>query len=178
MSRPSSLIISSSASAWNREVRRFIDAGGNTTHSFGLGRLIGRMFALLYLQPKPLSLEEIAERLDISKASASTSARQLEKWRAVRHSSVDGDRRDFYEAETNFRLIVRDGLLPGIRKKLGSAGAQIARTLDAEAPAATSKAGVAAPEDIQIIRQRLKAARDLHAKLDGILSSRLLEHFL
>jgi|JI6StandDraft_1071083.scaffolds.fasta_scaffold00181_12 DNA-binding transcriptional regulator GbsR (MarR family) len=164
---------------WEREVRRFIEAGGNTTHAFGLGRLIGRMFALLYLQPRPLSLEEIAARLEISKASASTTIRHLEQWHAVRHKPVEGDRRDYYEAETEFRVIVREGLLPGIRKKLGSAGLQISRTLEAEAPAVgAGKSTSSIPADIQIIRKRLRAARDLHAKLDGILSSRLLEHFL
>ncbi len=164
--------------SWDREVRRFIDAGGNTTHAFGLGRLIGRMFALLYLQPRPLSLEEIAARLEISKASASTTIRHLEQWHAVRHKPVEGDRRDYYEAETEFRVIVREGLLPGIRKKLGSAGVQISRTLEAEVPVVTYKSASSHPADIQIIRKRLRAARDLHAKLDGILSSRLLEHFL
>lgn len=167
--------------SWEREVRRFIDAGGNTTHAFGLGKLIGRMFALLYLEPRPLSLEEIAARLDISKASASTTIRQLESWHAVRHKPVEGDRRDFYEAETEFRVIVREGLLPGIRKKLGSAGQQISRTLEADAsmPApAAPPTSESASTDIQLIRQRLKAASDLHAKLDGILSSRLLEHLL
>lgn len=164
--------------SWEREVRRFIDAGGNTTHAFGLGRLIGRMFALLYLQPGPLSLEEIAGRLDISKASASTTIRQLEEWHAVCHRPVEGDRRDYYEAETDFRVIVKQGLLPGIRQKLGSAGSQIARTLDAEVSGSGQHAASNNPDEIKIVRKRLKAARDLHAKLDGILSSRLLEHFL
>ena len=164
---------------WAREVRRFIDAGGNTTHSFGLGRLIGRMFALLYLHPKPLSLEEIALRLDISKASASLTARQLADWRAIRLVTVEGDRRDFYEAEVQFRVIIREGLLPGLRKKLQSARLQINRTLEADpANAHEQNGGHATPADSREIRRRLRAARDLHSKLDGILSSRLLDHFL
>lgn len=160
--------------SWDREVRRFIEAGGNTTHAFGLGRLIGRMFALLYLEPGPLSLEEIAARLKISKASASTTIRQLKEWQAVLLRPVEGDRRDFYEAQPDFRVIVREGLLPGIRKKLGSAGSQIARTLEA----GEKDAGHKTSESIQNVRSRLKAARDLHTKLDAILSSRLLEQLL
>lgn len=164
---------------WNKQVRRFVEAGGNTTHGFGLGRLIGRMFALLYLQPRPLSLEEIADRLDISKASASMTARQLADWRAIRLVSVEGDRRDFYEAETQFRLIVREGLLPGVRKKLQSAGIQINRTLSADpATAAQTGGDHATPTEVREIRRRLRAARDLHGKLDSLLSSRLLDHFL
>lgn len=156
-------------------MHRFIEASGNTTHAFGLGRLIGRMYALLYLHPGPMSLEKIASDLDISKASASLTIRHLEQWHAVRHVPVTGDRRDYYEAETAFRLIVRDGLLPGIRKKLSSAGEQINRTLHAEIPATS---GEAASPEVQVIRKRLKAAAALHKNLDGILSSRLLEKFL
>jgi DNA-binding transcriptional regulator GbsR (MarR family) len=180
---PSDTAADAESMDWNREVRRFIEAGGNTTHGFGLGRLIGRMFALLYLHPQPISLEEIAERLDISKASASLTARQLADWRAIRLVTIEGDRRDFYEAETKFNVIVREGLLPGMRKKLRSAGTQIGRTLSAAAPGAAPRSaenGDAEPNasEVREIRKRLKAARDLHGKLDRVLGSRLLDHFL
>lgn len=166
----------SQPSSWEKELHRFIEASGNTTHAFGLGRLIGRMYALLYLHPGPMSLDRIASDLQISKASASMTIRQLEQWHAVRNVPVTGDRRHFYEAETAFRMIVRDGLLPGIRKKLSSAGDQIERTLHAEAPApARDKSS---GPDVQMIRKRLKAAASLHKKLDAILSSRLLESLL
>ncbi len=163
-------------SSWEKELHRFIEASGNTTHAFGLGRLIGRMYALLYLHPGPMSLERIASDLEISKASASLTIRQLEQWHAVHHVPVTGDRRDFYEAETAFRMIVRDGLLPGIRKKLSSAGDQIDRTLHAEPPVPARDKSTA--PDVQLIRKRLKAAASLHRKLDAILSSRLLESLL
>ena len=163
-------------SSWEKELHRFIEASGNTTHAFGLGRLIGRMYALLYLHPGPMSLERIADDLKISKASASLTIRQLEQWHAVRHVPVTGDRRHFYEAETAFRMIVRDGLLPGIHKKLSSAGDQIDRTLHAERQ--VSDLDKSPAPDVQIIRKRLKAAASLHKKLDAILSSRLLENLL
>lgn len=163
--------------SWAREVRRFIEAGGNTTHAFGLGRLIGRMFALLYLSPRPRSLDDIATSLAISKASASMTIRQLEVWHAVRHVPVEGDRRDYYEAETEFRQIVRRGLLPGIRKKLATAGGQITRTLQAGDNAAAGQPGHS-PSEIQLIRRRLRTASSLHKKLDGLLSSRLLDKLL
>jgi DNA-binding transcriptional regulator GbsR (MarR family) len=160
-----------------RELRRFIDAGGNTTHAFGLGRLIGRMYALLYLEAEPLSLQEIARRLKISKAGASTAIRQLRQWNGVVLRRCPGDRRDFYEAQTDFAAIVREGLLPGLRQKMASAGLQIGRTLDAGA-ASTREAGGRASPRVQLLRQRLQAARDLHRKLDAIFSSPLLESML
>jgi DNA-binding transcriptional regulator GbsR (MarR family) len=172
----------SSTHAWDREVRRFIEAGGNTTHSFGLGRLIGRMFALIYLHPRPISLEQIADHLQISKASASTTVRQLEKWHAVTSIEMEGDRRDFYKVETRFSLIMKKGLLPSLQKKLRSAGEQINRALAAEPQ--QKKRGRPDDEELfnsaetQEIHKRLIAARNLHQKLDRILSSNLLDYFL
>jgi DNA-binding transcriptional regulator GbsR (MarR family) len=166
--------------SWDREVLRFIDAGGNTTHSFGLGRLLGRIFALLYLSPEPLCLEQISERLRISKASASIAVRQLASCRAVKKIESEGDRRDFYEVELNFGTILRNGLLPGIRKKFQSAGVQIERTLVASPVLQQVKTSARIEESSRHkeICRRLEVARGLHQKIDSLLSSPLLDQLL
>lgn len=172
-----------SCRSWSEERRRFIEAGGNTSHAFGLGRMIGRCFALLYLSPRPLSLEAIASSLSVSKASASISLRQLAELRAARQIWVPGDRRDYYEVETDFRLILREGLLPSIRKKLQSAGGQIDRSLAAGESSAFS-AEDSAPEAVRTVAdgaelyRRLRAARALHKRLDRFLASPFLAPLL
>lgn len=168
------------ATSWDAECRRFIEAGGNTTHSFGLGRMIGRVFCLLYLSPQVVSLEDVAARLQVSKASVSIVVRQLLEFQAVRHSTLAGDRRDYYEAETDFLLILRRGIMPGFRNKLQSAGIQIKRTLEV---GATPGDGSAAPDEHSVkdqeqIRRRLRKAQALHRRLDQILGSRILTKLL
>jgi len=168
-----------SAGAWNREVERFIDAAGNTTHSFGLGKLIGRLFALLYLSPEPLCLDQIAVRLGISKASVSITVRQLASWHAVRKVEDTNDRRDFYEAELQFGVILRNGLLPGVQKKLRSAGLQIDRALGV-APTVAQLESLPAEKggQHQEVCRRLRLARGLHQKVNTLFSSPLLEHLI
>lgn len=165
------------SASWTAETRRFIEAGGNTTHAFGLGRMIGRVFALLYLSPKPVALEDIATRLQVSKASVSIVVRQLLGLQAVRHMGFQGDRRDFYEPETDFLRILRQGVMPGLRKKLQSAGLQIDRTL-----LAGNEAHPASPEmtagELAEIHRRLREAQMLHRRLDRLLGSKLLARFL
>lgn len=166
--------------SWNVERRRFIEAGGNTTHSFGLGRMIGRVYALLYLTTEAISLEEIASRLKVSKASVSIVVRQLFEFKAVRHVTFSGDRRDYYEAKTDFLLIQRRGIMPGFRKKLQTAGMQIERTLGVGTIAG---GGSAAPdgcssEDRAEIRRRLRKAQALRSRLDQLLGSRILANLL
>lgn len=170
-----------SAAAWNREVSRFIAASGATTHSFGLGRLIGRLFALLYLTPEPLCLDQIAKKLKISKASASITVRQLAALHAV-HKVAEieaAGRRDFYQAELSFGVILRKGLLPGLQKKLRSAGVQIDRTLSVSPSQADLQDVPAATSDHhKEICRRLRLARGLYQKVNALFSNPLLEHLL
>ena len=60
----------------------------------GLPRSSGQIFGLLYLSTQALSLDEIAEALEISKASVSTGTRQLLGWHAIRQVWKPGDRKD------------------------------------------------------------------------------------
>ncbi|MFZ2281601.1 MAG: hypothetical protein WAW39_27635 [Prosthecobacter sp.] len=167
--------------AWNREVTRFIEASGATTHSFGLGRLIGRLFALLYLTPEPMCLDQIAKKLKISKASASITVRQLAALHAV-HKVAEieaAGRRDFYQAELSFGVILRKGLLPGLQKKLRSAGVQIDRTLGVSPSQADLHAAPAAASDHhKEICRRLRLARGLYQKVNALFSNPLVEHLL
>lgn len=168
-----------SPAGWNREVARFIDAAGNTTYSFGLGRLIGRLFALLYLTPEPLCLDQIAKKLRISKASASITVRQLAAWQAVHKVEETEGRRDFYQAELRFGIILKNGLLPGLQKKLRSAGMQIDRTLGvAPSVEQMESAPAAIGERHKEVCRRLLLARGLHQKFNDLFSSPLLEHFI
>ena len=114
-------------SEWSAACRSFIEAGGHTTQLFGLGRILGQLYALLYLSPRPICLDEIVDELKVSKASVSTTVRQLERWTAVKRVWIRGDRRDYYEAETDFNLLLKHGVLATLRKKLETAGTQIAK---------------------------------------------------
>src|SRR6266705_2328998 len=101
------IMAGSSNTEWLVARSNFIEAGGHTTQSFGLGRIIGQIYALLYLSPIALCLDTIAEELGVSKASVSTTIRQLERWTAVKRVWMKGDRRDFYEAETDFQSVLK-----------------------------------------------------------------------
>lgn len=157
--------------------RAFIEAGGNTTQSLGMGRIIGQIYALLYLSPRPICLDEIVEELGVSKASVSTAVRQLAGWGAVKRVWVKGDRRDFYEAETDFGAIMRNGVLEVIRKKLNTAGMQLAK-IEESLQAAQAERDGEQHEELALLAARLKRARKFHDKLSSVLGSSLLEHLL
>ena len=164
---------------WIAARRNFVEAGGHTTQSFGLGRILGQIYAMLYLSPRPMCLDDIAAELDVSKASVSTTIRQLERWTAVKRVWVRGDRRDFYEAETDFQSVLKHGLLATLRKKLDTAGLQISHVEDClKEVRANQPAPVNNAETMDVVVARLERARKFHSKVNGLLSNPLLDHLL
>jgi DNA-binding transcriptional regulator GbsR (MarR family) len=86
---------------------RIVDALGRQSAFWGVGRLAGQLYAVLYLSAEPLALSDLATVLGVTKASVSTAVRGLERLGMVRRVLPPGDRRVFFEAVPDFWLIVR-----------------------------------------------------------------------
>lgn len=86
----------------DRTTTTFIDRMGYAAESDGLSPIAGRLFATLLLSDEPRSLDELAESLEVSKASVSTDARRLLERGIVERVSRPGDRRDYYELAPDF----------------------------------------------------------------------------
>ncbi len=76
--------------------RHFIEEMGLRTEEDGLPRIAGRILGLLLLEDEPKSLDDLCDALEVSKTSASTNARLLERIGMLVRVSRRGDRRDFY----------------------------------------------------------------------------------
>lgn len=92
-----------------------VRALGRQSAFWGLGRTAGEMYAVLYLSMTPVSLEELARSLGVTKGNVSIAIRQLEQLGMVRRSWNTGDRRVFFDAETDFWKIAHTVL--GLRQK-------------------------------------------------------------
>jgi len=84
----------------DREIarRRFIDDLGHLYARFGLSVTFGRALALLLLTDQPISLEDLAAQLEVSKSAVSVAARDLERVGLARRLTSPGSRRVRYEA--------------------------------------------------------------------------------
>lgn len=87
----------------------FIELMGRHFEEEGVPRIAGRLFGLLMLGERECSLDELAERLQVSKGSISSNARLLEDWGVAVKVTRPGDRRDFYHVAPDMsdRLIQR-----------------------------------------------------------------------
>lgn len=91
---------------------RFIENWGDISALWGVSKSIGRIHALLFVVQQPLSMEEVAQRLQISHGNASTSIRDLLAWGVIHKSHKPGERKTYYEAEqdpwTWFHTCIRE----------------------------------------------------------------------
>jgi DNA-binding transcriptional regulator GbsR (MarR family) len=89
---------------------RFILHWGEMGARWGINRTVAQIHALLYLSPKPLNAEEIAETLCVARSNVSNSLRELQGWGIVKLAHAMGDRRDHFESMKDvwemFRVIL------------------------------------------------------------------------
>jgi DNA-binding transcriptional regulator GbsR (MarR family) len=90
--------------------KQYILHWGEMGTRWGINRTVAQIHALLYLSPRALPAEEIAETLSVARSNVSTSIRELEGWGIVRAVHVLGDRREHYESMKDvwemFRLVI------------------------------------------------------------------------
>ena len=125
----------------------FIEHFARLLEQDGGPRIAGRIAALLLLSADALALDEIAERLQASKASVSTNARLLERWGLVERSSHLGDRRDYYRARSDGAVNLLEHRLSWLRR-LGAAASAGAACQAARHP---------------VVRERFRSLGRLHA---------------
>lgn len=75
-----------------------ITAFADAYQNLGYSSLMGKIVALLLLSEDPLSLDEISEKLEMSKGPISQIARRLKDHRIIERIWVKGERKDYYRA--------------------------------------------------------------------------------
>ena len=147
----------------DRSTATFVDGLGAAAATSGiLNQLQGRIFALLYLQPRPIALEDIAAELEQSKSNVSVNIRGLVEWHLVRRTRVAGSRKDHYEAATDFWHVMQEIMERRFRwnlRQVLAARAETARAVGEErGPRRTEPA---------FIERRLEALRAFFAAVDA-----------
>jgi DNA-binding transcriptional regulator GbsR (MarR family) len=87
--------------------QKFILHWGEMGTKWGINRTVAQVHALLFLAPKPVPADEIAETLAVARSNVSTSLRELQGWGIVRVVHVLGDRRDHFETSKDVWEIFR-----------------------------------------------------------------------
>lgn len=75
-----------------------INAYAQAYAALGYSSLMGKIVALLIISPRALSLDELSERLEMSKGPVSQISRRLVEHKLIEKVWVPGDRKDYYRA--------------------------------------------------------------------------------
>ncbi len=158
------------------EIRmRMVEVGGRTSQDLGLGRIVGQMLVYLYLTDGQCSLDQIGEGLELSKASVSVAARQLENMGLLRRSWKKGDRKYYFRTAENFETALRQGLMTFLFQKIQAVGLELNNAnelLEKEAGKNDSD------PDTHFVYRRVKRAKLLNEKITGLLEHPFLKFTL
>ncbi len=150
------------------EVRmRLVEVAGRTTQDLGMGRILGQVLCDVYLAENECSLDDIGERLGLSKASISIAARQLENLGLLHRVWKAGDRKNYYRIVDDFGTALRQGLLELLRGKMRAAGAE----LDRAEESLNQLGNGSGNDEIKFLENRLKRAKHLRKRAVQILDS-------
>ncbi len=84
------------------------DAVGRLMEFWGFKRNMGRVWAVMYLSPNPLTAADLKDLLQISSGAVSMVLAELMRWGVVKKVWVQGERKDFFVAEVAlWRMISR-----------------------------------------------------------------------
>jgi DNA-binding transcriptional regulator GbsR (MarR family) len=82
-------------------VEAFVLRWGDLGSQWGVNRSVAQVQALLLLSERPLTAEDISEKLGMARSNVSNSIRELLNWKLAMRVPVLGDRRDHFVAETD-----------------------------------------------------------------------------
>src|SRR3954470_5721372 len=102
----------------NDSVRQFVEHWGMMARSWGINATMGELFALLYIDGGEWTADSLKEWLDVSRGNVSMNLRELMSWGVVHKVHRQGERREFYRAETDVWTLFRRILFERKRREL------------------------------------------------------------
>jgi DNA-binding transcriptional regulator GbsR (MarR family) len=143
-----------------------VESAGDLANSLSLNRVVGQLYALLYISPNPMSLDEMLDVLKISKGNVSVNIRVLEDWGAVRKVWVKGSRKDYYDANRDITGIALTRLKGGLTNRLNKMTEILTQ---AEALVKTTGPDEISAEQ-KVYRERLNEIKELCARISQLLN--------
>jgi DNA-binding transcriptional regulator GbsR (MarR family) len=129
---------------------------------WGFPKGMGAIFAVLYLSPTPLSLDEIVQETGLTKGAISTEIRSLARMGLVHRSTKLGDRKDYYEAETDFYAAIRSLLKERQNSEFDRAVRSVKETLE------KMDENWVEDEEWQFVYERVKALQDFFDAIESL----------
>ncbi|MEM9400036.1 MAG: hypothetical protein AAF984_07480 [Verrucomicrobiota bacterium] len=84
----------------------------------GLPKSVGELYGFLFVSQEPKSMDELTSQLNLSKGATSQGLKVLRTIGAIKTVYIAGERKDYFQAETNLSKLVsgflKDRIEPGV----------------------------------------------------------------
>jgi len=140
----------------------FVEGLSQISRFWGFPKGMGAIFAVLYLSPDPLPLDEIVTQTGLTKGAVSTEVRALARLGLVHRSTKLADRKDYYEAETDFYKSIRSILKERQNTEFDRAIASVKETLQ------RLEAGTTSAQERAFLIERVEALQEFFDAIDSL----------
>ncbi|MBC8334736.1 MAG: hypothetical protein H8E29_05685 [Anaerolineales bacterium] len=144
----------------------FIQGLSQISQYWGFPKSMGAIFAVLYISPSALSLDEIVVHTGFTKGAISTGVRSLARMGLIHRQSKLGDRKDYYIAESDFYKAIRTILKGRENSEFDRALSSVRDTLG-ELESGTSTSGKA--EEWNFVHERVGEMQSFFDGLDNLV---------
>ena len=146
----------------------FLEKINKICRDFGLNNIMAQLYVVLYFNGKPLSLNDMLERLKISKGSVSVNIRFFESYGAVKRVWIKGSRRDYYEAEPDIAKVITDRVKSMAERRLS----EIENMIDAsdKSISAAEPTDKDNSNDREMFKERLSRLKGFHGKMQSLFN--------
>lgn len=136
--------------------KHMVNLGIAGASAFSLPRSVGSIFGLIFASAEPVGLDDLIEKLGISRGSTSMGLNFLLKMGAIVPTTVEGSRRSVYEPEMSLRRLLDGILRTTVFPHLNDSGTRLDALEEslAELPA----------EERQLLSKRLNTLRSWQSK--------------
>ncbi|PCJ57607.1 MAG: hypothetical protein COA79_15285 [Planctomycetota bacterium] len=144
----------------------FVSSFGKAAITMGHKRITGMVFSVLFLSNRPLSLDDITEELETSKATICGTVKELLKLEFIQKDWVKGSRKDYYIAEKSVNILIQKALKSMLDNRLTSTIAfveRIQQKLDH-----MQDTGVESQE-LDTFQDKLKEVKNLNSCLSNLI---------
>ena len=149
------------------------DAVGRLMGFWGFKRNMGRVWAVLYLSPHPLTAADLRDLLQISSGAVSMTLAELTRWGVVKKVWVQGERKDFFVGEVGLWRMISRVLGERERSEIVSAVESFERAIETLEQRKKSERGDEARAKFDLQVRRVRALLEL-SKLGRTLLDALL----
>jgi DNA-binding transcriptional regulator GbsR (MarR family) len=147
----------------------FVEGMGGVGEFWGIGRAMGQIWATLYLNPEPMTMDDLVTAVGITKGHASTNLRALLRLGLVTKSFRPGDRKDYYSPQADLWAFARAVLRERQQQEFDQALASTSRALRVLDAGKTETP----TDEYRFLKGRLEAIRDFHGTIDRAVNALL-----